>query len=145
MTESFKIVLGPRLRDWRGTVEGALNSGGAAYKRELQHYPPSQSDYRRTRALGDTARWTVNADPVKLEMELEALSYGKYVLFGTGIYGEHKTPIVPKTAKVLAWRGAGGVWHFARSVKGTIWPGKLPALRRAVIAGVKAGFRTGPR
>lgn len=145
MSESFRIVLGPRLRDWHGVVEGALNSGGAAYKREMQHYPPSQSEYHRTRALGDTARWTVNADPVKLEMELESLSYGKYVIFGTGIYGERKTPIVPVEKKVLAWRGAGGVWHFARSVRGTLWPGKLAALRRATIAGVKAGFRREPR
>lgn len=60
-------------------------------------------------------------------------SYAAYVEKGTGIYGPRKRPIVPRRAKVLAWRtGAvtlsgrsrvkGGQelagWAFAKSVRG---------------------------
>lgn len=60
-------------------------------------------------------------------------SYAAYVEKGTGIYGPNRRPIVPKRARVLAWRtGAvtlgggsrvkGGVeqagWAFAKSVRG---------------------------
>lgn len=43
--------------------------------------------------------------------------YGQFIEQGTGIYGPSGSPIVPKTAKVLAWKGAAGM-VFARSVKG---------------------------
>jgi len=38
---------------------------------------------------------------------------------GTGIYGPRGTPIVPTTKQFLRFRGRGGGWVFARSVKGT--------------------------
>jgi len=43
--------------------------------------------------------------------------YPKYVLEGTGIYGIHKTPIVPRKKKVLVWQDTEGT-HFAPSVLG---------------------------
>lgn len=45
------------------------------------------------------------------------VSYAGWVEQGTGIYGPYHTPIRPKTKKVMAWK-RGGVWHFAREVKG---------------------------
>lgn len=47
---------------------------------------------------------------------------------GTGIYGPRRTPITPRRARVLAWRGRGG-WRYARSVRGMR---PRPFLRRAV-------------
>ncbi len=68
------------------------------------------------------------------------LDYGAYLEFGTGIYGPKRTPIVPKRAKILAWKITTGTqmvpgvsasgkatshrqrtsdWIFAKSVKGT--------------------------
>ena len=41
--------------------------------------------------------------------------YGGHLEIGTGIYGPHKTPIVPKTKKALYWPGAA---HPVKSVKG---------------------------
>lgn len=43
--------------------------------------------------------------------------YGVYLEEGTGIYGDRGTRITPKAAKVLAWKGSGGM-VFARSVAG---------------------------
>lgn len=43
--------------------------------------------------------------------------YGQFIEEGTGIYGKTGARITPKTAKVLAWKGAGGM-VFARSTKG---------------------------
>ncbi len=49
------------------------------------------------------------------------LKYARAVEFGTGIYGEGegatRQPIVPRRAKVLAWK-KGGKWIFARQVAG---------------------------
>jgi HK97 gp10 family phage protein len=46
--------------------------------------------------------------------------YGKFVEYGTGIYGPKGQPIRPRTAKVLAWKdkSAPKGMRFARSVKG---------------------------
>jgi hypothetical protein len=47
------------------------------------------------------------------------VSYAKWVHEGTGIYGPHKTPIVPVTSPVLVFqpKGAAG-FVFAKSVRG---------------------------
>lgn len=44
--------------------------------------------------------------------------YGAYVHAGTGIYGPHRTPIVPVTSPVLVFQPRGGPVVFARSVRG---------------------------
>lgn len=43
--------------------------------------------------------------------------YAPYVNNGTGLFGPHHQPIVPKTKKFLRWKGEGG-YIFARSTKG---------------------------
>lgn len=43
--------------------------------------------------------------------------YGIYFEMGTGIYGQYRRYIVPKNAKVLAWR-SGGSMVFAKRVRG---------------------------
>lgn len=44
--------------------------------------------------------------------------YALFVMRGTGIYGPRGTPITPKTAKLLVFRGRDGGTVFAKSVKG---------------------------
>jgi hypothetical protein len=46
------------------------------------------------------------------------LKYARLVHDGTGIFGPHAQMIEPKTAKVLAWKGANGKMHFAKKVRG---------------------------
>lgn len=45
------------------------------------------------------------------------VEYAPHQEFGTGIYGKG-SPIRPKRAKMLAWKGKSGKMIFARSVKG---------------------------
>jgi hypothetical protein len=161
--EHVKVILGPTLRDWPGTLRYALENAAAAYKRELARYPSQApgSSYRRTHTLGKTAHGEVQ----DLSMKLIAVEYARYPLWGTGLYGPKHEMIVPKTKKVLAWpvsRGRGGHviksgaghtgsawtaahlgerWMFAMESRGYIWPGKLDALRKAIGVGFAAGLR----
>jgi len=76
------------------------------------------------------------------------VGYARYVEEGTGLYGLRKRRIVPRRAKVLAWkaggsrltgRGKGSGWVFARSVAGRkATPYLVPGVQRAV---ARAGLR----
>jgi HK97 gp10 family phage protein len=68
----------------------------------------------RTGTLQRSIMVDVNYPEGKVEVNEK---YGQYIEEGTGIYGPNNTRIVPKTAKVLAWKGAAGM-VFARSTKG---------------------------
>jgi len=58
------------------------------------------------------------------------VKYGKWVEFGTGLYGPHKTVIVPTQAKVLSWR-VKGKRVFAKYVKGMrARPFMMPAFEK---------------
>lgn len=46
------------------------------------------------------------------------IEYAPHQEYGTGIYGKTGSPIRPKKAKFLAWKGKTGQMIFARSVKG---------------------------
>jgi len=75
---------------------------------------------KRSPALTGNNRRSVEMDAPKKESRrvFTTSGYGGFLEIGTGIYGPKKKPIVPKRAKMLAWKGPGGVWRFARSVKG---------------------------
>lgn len=74
------------------------------------------------RAQG-TLSGSINASPVKksggdyLSTVGTNVEYAPHQEYGTGIYGKHGRPIVPKRKKVLAWKN-GGKWIVARQVKG---------------------------
>ena len=127
-----------------------------------------QGLYTRTGTLGHKAKPKI----VKFgqEMDLMGVFYTRYLLLGTGIYGPRHRPITPVHAKFLVFgasgRGGvvghklvasgfskrkGGLVHnssrdqylvFARSVRGTIWRGKLDEVKKnlieAFIRGVKS-------
>lgn len=46
------------------------------------------------------------------------VEYAPYQEFGTGLYGPSKSPIVPKRAKMLAFRARSGQMVFAKQVSG---------------------------
>jgi len=63
------------------------------------------------------------------------VNYAMYQHEGTGIYGPHGTPIVPRNAKFLRFVPKGGsTYVFARSVKGS--PPTF-FLRRALVAAAR--------
>ena len=92
---------------------------------------------RATRPFSKTRNLSQSIKPGYLSdreaFVVAGVRYAVFVEKGTGIYGPKKKPIVPKRAKVLAWRtgattlsGASRIkngkqvagWAFAKSVKG---------------------------
>lgn len=73
---------------------------------------------------GDTRR-SITSRVVPLGAGVEGIvgtnkKHAPYLEHGTGIYGPHKTPIVPVTKKALAWKGRDGATIVRRSVKGMV-------------------------
>ncbi|ESP62811.1 hypothetical protein SMITH_192 [Smithella sp. ME-1] len=68
----------------------------------------------RTSNLANSGTSDVNADGTIGVVKFTA-RYAGYVHKGTGLYGPHKTKIVPKNKKALYWPGAA---HPVRAVKG---------------------------
>lgn len=74
-----------------------------------------------------------NGEPVILVVT--NVRYARWVHDGTGVYGPHHTPIVPRRAKFLRFRPRGSSRYvYARSVKGMrpnpFMRNALPAARR---------------
>jgi hypothetical protein len=114
--------------------------------RTVQEAHKNLAPYKRT---GTLYRQTVPGQIVgTTAMVVARTSYAMFVERGTGIYGPSHHPIVPRQAKVLAWRtGAvrlsgssktrGGKelagWAFARSVKGRkATPFLVPGAKTAI-------------
>lgn len=76
------------------------------------------TEKREIPAKTGTLRRSVNLRLFNIGVEVGPNSkYASWVHNGTGIFGPYGTPIVPKKAKVLAFK-VGGKMIFARSVKG---------------------------
>lgn len=56
--------------------------------------------------------------------------YAKWLNFGTGIFGQFKRPITPRSAKVLSWVSPSGTRIFAHSVKGIEPRGFIEATKK---------------
>lgn len=137
------------IRNPRERWNAGLIAEGEAWKLQNKMYPDTpHPTYARTGALGNSAEFEI----VRFgeQVWLKALAYWKFLMYGTGIYGARGTPIYPVRAKFLVFRVTGsgmgvigGVrgFVFARSVKGTIWRGRLDqiilALKEAYAEGVK--------
>lgn len=94
---------------------------------------PKRVDTGRLRASIATVVVYRNGDPVVLIGT--NVRYARWVHDGTGIYGPHHTPIVPRRAKFLRFRPRGSSRYvYARSVKGMrpnpFMRNALPAARR---------------
>lgn len=89
-------------------------------KHELQR-DPKRVDNGRLRSSIDTRRIRriVGGFHVRGARVGTDVFYGIYVHRGTGIHGPYRTPIVPKTKRVLRFQPRGSaVFIYARSVKG---------------------------
>ena len=93
----------PPIRWNAGLVEA-----GTEFRNSMQEYPPeSDSPFPSTRsgALGNTANFDI-VEEGRL-MHLMSLVYGKYLLYGTGIYGPTGQPIVSTEGGPLSWEVPG--------------------------------------
>lgn len=81
-----------------------------------------------TGQLRNSIEYTVQDEGKQIVAKIEArLPYALYVHEGT------TGPIVPRTARVLRFRGRGGAFQFAPQVKGTRETGRFfPFLREAI-------------
>jgi hypothetical protein len=106
---------------------------------ELRAYPPYRGRgpalHVRTGNLASSTRYRIRGDSA----EILAPSYARYLIHGTGVYGDRGAPITgdfwipvrnpehPNYPRVLR----------VKSVRGTIWRGKKEAIIRAVQRAVR--------
>lgn len=148
----------PHLR-WNAGLEKA----GEAWRQNLQRSRYGNSpianiaSYQRTGTLANKSNYRIVTEGK--EMEFFSVEYTKYLLFGTGIFGPKHTPITPTHAPMLVWRATGnfgfelggrggvkragkGTVFVARSVRGTIWPGKRDELVQKMVEAFGNGVRS---
>lgn len=74
---------------------------------------------RDTGFLANNRSISIDAGPGSLVGSLTYHAhYALFVMRGTGIFGPTGTPIVPKTATYMVFRGRDGALVYAKSVKG---------------------------
>lgn len=94
-------------------VQGARRAGMINLVSEVESRARKYAPVRKSN-LANSGTSEVNADGSRGTVSFIA-PYARYVHEGTGLYGPHKTKIVPKAKKALYWPGAA---HPVRSVKG---------------------------
>lgn len=99
------------LAAYRAERNKALTDTARYVRAKAAKYPPkaSSASYKRTGSLGRSITvGEIKETPGYAAVEVGTnLHYARYVEEGTGIYGPKGVKIVPKTAKVLAWRSMG--------------------------------------
>ncbi len=110
------LRLGERAKD--GIEAGLIRAAGAVEAEAVRETPVVSGN------LADSIRKYVDMVRLRATIGPQA-KYAVFVNQGTGIYGPHKTPIVPTTKKALAWVSPmriGNRWisgfMVRRSVKG---------------------------
>lgn len=93
----------------KGLMKAAITNSVSRIQSETRSLAP-----HRTGTLQRSIMQTVDYPEGKVQV---GEKYGIFLEEGTGIYGEKGSRITPKSAKVLAWKGDGGI-VFAKSVKG---------------------------
>jgi hypothetical protein len=121
-----------------------LQAAGLSWRQNLQRSrygtsPINTGTYIRTGTLANKTNFRILT--VGREMEFFSTFYLKYLLFGTGIFGRKHQPIRPIRAPMLVWKTHGGQLIFARSVRGTIWPGKKDEVVTKMMDAFKKGVR----
>ena len=97
----------------KGDVQGSKRAGMINIVAAIEARARKDAPVR-TANLANTGTSDVNADATVGTVKFTA-PYARHVHEGTGLYGPHKTLIVPKSKKALYWPGAA---HPMRAVKG---------------------------
>ena len=121
----MKTDLGEVLRERVAKIEKNVGSAGlvSLFSRILGEGHKTAVTIMRDRYhlhnTGETEKFEIRRD-TPLSGRVSAISkIVGYLEWGTGIYGPHGTPIVPKTCKVLKFQDFSGNWISKRSVQGT--------------------------
>ena len=110
-------------RSLKGNVKGAMRAGMINVTTDVEARAAKDAPVR-TSNLANTHTSQVDAEGSVGTVSFTA-PYAVHVHQGTGLYGPHKTKIVPKNKKALYWPGGA---HPVRSTKGMK---ANPFLRRA--------------
>lgn len=162
----FQVKKPAWLQEPKQRWNAGLLLAGNAWKAENEAYPPKSGASLRTGTLGRKSNFRIIEMGALLE--LRSTFYWKYLMFGTGIYGPEGKPITPKNARFLAWQVKGSAGHllvasgvrkrkgkfthdprrdvglvFAKSVRGTIWAGKLEQIKNAMKDAFREGVQRG--
>jgi hypothetical protein len=144
---SMKVTRSDWLRNPTGRWAKPLAMAGQAFQSEVRKYPPEVSSegeglvgtYARTNNLAKQVRYEVLGDGNICN--LIGPKYLTYLLLGTGIYGPKGAPITGN----MFWTATKGPFTgkllHANSIRGTIWPGKLDAVKQAIADGFKVGLQ----
>ena len=112
-----RIALRRRFNEER---DEALRDVGQYVRAKAATYPPKADSafYKRTGTLGRSIAVTdpANGHGGRYVEVGTNLHYAPYVEYGTGIYGPRGVPIVPTTAKALAWRSTGSGTSGSRRI-----------------------------
>jgi HK97 gp10 family phage protein len=100
-------------RQLKGDVKGATRAGMINLTTRVEASARKNAPVR-TANLANTGTNEVNADGTQGSVTFTA-PYAGYVHQGTGLYGPHKTKIVPRGKRALYWPGAA---HPVRSIRG---------------------------
>jgi len=100
-------------RKLSGDVRGARRAGMINLVTKVESVARKNAPVKRSN-LANSGSSEVDPDGSKGTVTFSA-PYAEYVHEGTGLYGPHRTKIVPKTAKALYWPGA---VHPVRAVRG---------------------------
>ncbi|MCK9195448.1 MAG: hypothetical protein M0P16_00525 [Syntrophales bacterium] len=116
--KDFEIKL-PDMAAWARNLEadflGARRAGMINIVADIEALAVKGAP-KRTSNLANSGSSNVNEGGTKGTITFSA-PYAEFVHEGTGLYGPHKTNIVPKNKKALFWPGAG---HPFGSVKGMV-------------------------
>lgn len=138
MKIAYKITpdLGRLAAKLTGDVERARRAGMVNIVMEVEARARKYAPVK-TSNLANTGTSKVNADGTRGTVSFIA-PYAKYVHEGTGLYGPHRTKIIPKGKKALYWPGAA---HPVKSVRGM--KGNPFLLKAAQESNIEALFTEG--
>ncbi|MFA5183297.1 MAG: hypothetical protein WC405_18440 [Syntrophales bacterium] len=113
----FKITpdMDKLTRNLEGNVDGARRAGMTNVVTTIEATARKDAPVKRSN-LANSGTSKIEDDGSKGTITFTA-PYAGHVHEGTGLYGPHRTKIVPKSKKALFWRGAA---HPVKSVRGMV-------------------------
>ena len=121
---SFDYRITPSLdeltRNLQGDVRGARRAGMINVVTRVEAVARKNAPVKRSN-LANSGTSEVEKDDSQGSVTFSA-PYAGYVHEGTGLYGPHRTKIIPKGKKALFWTGAAHPVRSVRGMKGRPFP-----------------------
>ena len=119
ITMNIKPDPGRLFKNLQGDMKPARRAGMTNWLTTVEAVAVKDAP-KKTSNLARTRTSNVNDDGSRGTLAFTA-PYAGYVHEGTGLYGPHKTKIVPKNKQALYWPGASHPVRSVRGMKGRPW------------------------